>query len=56
MNDPRAIIAGILAAIALTGATLLAALNRDAVHVAALLGLAGTFGAYAMGLYSEPRA
>lgn len=54
MNDPRAIIAGILAAIALLGGVLLAALNREPIHVAAVLGLAGTFGAYAMGLYSEP--
>jgi hypothetical protein len=55
MNDPRAIIAGILAAIALIGGTLLAALERDAVHITGAYALAATFGAYAMGLYSEPR-
>ena len=54
MKDPRAIIAGILAAIALIGAITLAALNRDAAIVNAVLGLAGTLGSYAMGLYSQP--
>lgn len=55
MNDPRGIIAGILAAIALIGGTILAALERDAVHVTGAYALAMTFGGYAMGLYSEPR-
>jgi predicted GNAT superfamily acetyltransferase len=56
MNDPRGIIAGILAALALIAGTILAALERDPAQIALVYGLAGTFGAYAMGLYSEPRA
>jgi hypothetical protein len=56
MTDPRAIIAGILAAIALVGAILLSVLERDAAQAAAVLGVASTFGGYVVGLYSEPRA
>lgn len=53
MKEARHIIAGVLAAIALAGAILLAALERDTVQITALLGFASTFGAYALGLTSD---
>lgn len=56
MKDPRAIIAGTLAGIALVGGIVLAGLERDPVQIATAFGIATTFGGYAMGLYSEPRS
>ncbi len=52
--DPRPIICGVLAALAIIGAIILAALQRDAAQVAALVGVCSTFGGYVVGLYSEP--
>lgn len=52
--DPRPIICGLLAALAIIGAVVLAALERDAVQITALLGICSTFGGYVVGLYSEP--
>lgn len=51
--DIRAFIVGVLAALSIVGAILLAALNRDIAVVSGLLGLSGTFGGYVVGLYSE---
>lgn len=53
--DPRAIVGGVLAALALVCGTVLAALDKDAVHVASLFALATTALGYVFGLYSEPR-
>jgi hypothetical protein len=52
--DVRALICGLLAAIALIGGVVLAAINADPSQAAAVLGLAGTFGGYVVGLYSQP--
>lgn len=52
--DERARIAGVLAAIAMIGGIILAATSSNGVE--ALLGLAGTFGGYVVGLYSDPRS
>jgi predicted GNAT superfamily acetyltransferase len=54
MSDVRPVICGLLAAIAIIGAIVLAAFERDATTVASLLGLAGTLAGYVVGLYSEP--
>lgn len=54
MNDIRAIICGILAATALVCGTVLAATNADGLVIGTVLGLAGTFGGYVVGLYSSP--
>lgn len=55
MKDPRAIICGVLAALAIICGTILAfPPERDAVLVTALFGLAATFGGYVVGLYSSP--
>ncbi len=55
MKEQRDIIAAAIALVALTGAILLAALNRDAVLITGLFGISSTFGAYAIGLQSDPR-
>lgn len=55
MSDVRPVISGLLAAIAIIGAIVLAAFERDATTVASLLGLAGTLAGYVVGLYSEPK-
>lgn len=52
--DVRALICGILAGIALIGGVVLAAINADPMQVGVILGLAGTFGGYVVGLYSQP--
>lgn len=54
MQEHRHIIAGVIGGIALVGAIVLAALERDAVQVATLTGIATTFGGYAIGLQSDP--
>lgn len=53
--DPRTIICGTLAGIALIGTFTLAAIGADPVHVGAGFAAAGTFGGYVVGLYSSPR-
>ncbi len=55
MKEQRDIIAAAISLVALTGAILLAALNRDAVFITALLGASSSFGMYAIGLQSDPR-
>lgn len=52
--DERARISGALAAIAMVGGIALAITSSNGYE--ALLGLAGTFGGYVVGLYSDPRS
>lgn len=52
--DPRTIICGTLAGIALVGSFVLAAIDANPVHVGAGFTAAGTFGGYTVGLYSSP--
>lgn len=54
MQEHRHIIAAVIGAIALVGAIILAALERDPVQIATLTGIATTFGGYAIGLQSQP--
>lgn len=55
-TDPRTIICGILAGIALLGAIILGALEKDPTFVAAAFTASGTFGGYVVGLYSSPHS
>lgn len=50
----QSVITGTLSAIALIGGITLAALNKDAATIGALLTTAGTFGGYVIGLHNEP--
>lgn len=55
MQDPRAIIAGIISGIALVGIIVLAGLGKlDTELLAALGGVTTTGLAFSVGLYSEP--
>ena len=51
--DPRTIICGVLAGIALTGSIVLRAMGHE--DTSDLVGAAGTFGGFVVGLYSSPR-
>lgn len=54
MNDIRAIICGVLAGVALVCGTALAIVDANQLVIGTVLGLAGTFGGYVVGLYSKP--